>query len=75
MTEPTTRDLRIAIQVHNAQLIDAPEGYEAVIKSSKPNPGADTEYFGFHFEKKGTYKAGDKIKNIDGTYSTVVVIA
>jgi len=72
--ELTTREKRVAIQVHNAQLTDAPNGYEAIIKSSKPNPGADTEYFGFHFERKGNYKVGDKIKNLDGSYSIVEAI-
>jgi hypothetical protein len=74
MNATDIRNKRIAIQVHNAQLIDAPVGYEAIVKSSRPKPGAYTEFFGYHFEKKGTYKVGDRIKNIDGTYSTVEAI-
>lgn len=74
MNEAAIREKRIAIQVHNAQLTAAPDGYVAIVKSSKPKAGAYTEYFGFHFEPKGDHKVGDRIKNIDGTFSTVEAI-
>lgn len=74
MTELTTRENRIAIQVHNAQLIDTPKGYEAVIKSSVWTDGEGAEFFGFHFEKKGTHKIGDTIDNGGGIVSTIVEI-
>jgi len=69
--ELTTREKRIAIQVENAKRIDAPKGYDAIIKSSRWVDDVGAEFFGFHFEKAGTYNIGDTIDNGGGIVSTV----
>jgi len=69
--ELTTRERRIAIQVENAKRIDVPKGHDAIIKSSRWVDGESAEFFGFHFEKAGTYKVGDTIDNGGGIVSTV----
>ena len=61
----------IAFQIQAATRIDAPAGYEAIIKSSKFSPDSKVVYYGFHFEKAGTYKIGDTIDNGGGIVSTV----
>lgn len=72
--EPTILEKRIAIQVREASRIDAPEGYEAIVKCSRWTDGEGADFFGFHFEKKGTYKVGDTIDNGGGIVSTVEAI-
>lgn len=70
----TLREKRIAVQVQSAMLVAVPEGYEAIIKCSHWTDGGAADYFGYHFEKKGTYKIGDTIDNGGGIVSTVEAI-
>jgi hypothetical protein len=70
----TLHERRIAVQVQSARLIDSPKGYEAIIKCSRWTDGGSADFFGYHFEKKGTYKIGDTIDNGGGIVSTVEAI-
>ena len=62
----------IAQQVLHASTISVPEGYEAIIKSSRfGHEPTNIHYYGFHFEKAGTYNIGDIIDNGGGIISVV----